>query len=135
MILTLDKSGERADAALARLCPDLTRSAAQKLLEQGAVLCGGRPLKKNDKLRQGDILDSAAVMLRPGGRLVYSTCTLNTIENEGVVEAFLQENSDYTLEKLPLPAVFPENTTGMLALVPGEYDTDGFFIAKLRRKA
>ncbi|MBQ9968108.1 MAG: RluA family pseudouridine synthase [Oscillospiraceae bacterium] len=57
MLLTLDKSGERADAALARLCPALTRSAAQKLLEQGAVLCGGRALKKNDKLQAGDVLE------------------------------------------------------------------------------
>jgi 16S rRNA (cytosine967-C5)-methyltransferase len=54
-------------------------------------------------------------------------------ENEGVVETFLKENPGYSLEKLPLPAAFPENATGMLALVPGEYDTDGFFIAKLRR--
>ena len=53
MILTADQTGERADAALARLCPDLTRSAAQKLLESGAVTCGGRPLKKNEKLTAG----------------------------------------------------------------------------------
>ena len=57
MLLTLDKSGERADAALARLCPELTRSAAQKLLEQGAVQCGGKTLKKNDKLQEGDVLE------------------------------------------------------------------------------
>lgn len=57
MILTLDKSGERADAALARLCPELSRSAAQKLLEQGAVQCSGKTLKKNDKLQSGDILE------------------------------------------------------------------------------
>ena len=57
MILTADKSGERADAALARLCPDLTRSAAQKLLESGAVTCDGRILKKNDKLQAGDQLE------------------------------------------------------------------------------
>ena len=54
-------------------------------------------------------------------------------ENEQVVEGLLKENKEYSLEKLPLPAIFPENTTGMLTLVPGEYDTDGFFIAKLRR--
>ena len=57
MILTLDRSGERADAALARLCPELTRSAAQKLLEQGEVLRDGKPLKKNDKLAEGDMLE------------------------------------------------------------------------------
>jgi len=57
MILTADKAGERADAALARLCPDLTRSAAQKLLEAGAVTVDGKPLKKNDKLKVGDRLE------------------------------------------------------------------------------
>lgn len=57
MFLTADKPNERADAALARLCPQLSRSAAQKLLEQGEVICGGRALKKNDKLQPGDILE------------------------------------------------------------------------------
>ena len=79
------------------------------------------------------ILKNQARYVRPGGVLLYSTCTLVHGENEGVVEAFLKENPEYSLEKLPLPAAFPENTDGMLALVPGEYDTDGFFIAKLRR--
>jgi len=79
------------------------------------------------------ILKNQARYVRPGGVLLYSTCTLVHGENEGVVEAFLKENPEYSLEKLPLPAIFPENTDGMLALVPGEYDTDGFFIAKLRR--
>ena len=79
------------------------------------------------------ILKNQARYVRPGGVLLYSTCTLVHGENEGIVEAFLKDNSDFSLEKLPLPAAFPENTTGMLALVPGEYDTDGFFIAKLRR--
>ena len=57
MILIADRTGERADAALARLCPDLTRSAAQKLLENGLVTCRGKALKKNDKLTEGDELD------------------------------------------------------------------------------
>jgi 16S rRNA (cytosine967-C5)-methyltransferase len=52
-----------------------------------------------------------------------------------VVEAFLKHHPDFVIEKLPLPGNFPINESGMLALVPGEYDTDGFFIAKLRRKA
>ena len=84
---------------------------------------------------QLQILKNQAQYVKPGGTLLYSTCTLVRAENEGVVEAFLKEYPDFSLEKLPLPAAFPENSTGMLALVPGEYDTDGFFIAKLRRKA
>ena len=81
------------------------------------------------------ILKNQARYVKPGGILMYSTCTLVRAENEGVVESFLQENKDYDLEPLPLPAVFPKNESGMLALVPGEYDTDGFFIARMRRKA
>ena len=81
------------------------------------------------------ILTNQARYVKPGGVLLYSTCTLVRKENEGVVERFLAENPAFTLEPLPLPAVFPENTTGMLALVPGEYDTDGFFICRMRRKA
>ena len=84
---------------------------------------------------QLEILKNQASYVRPGGVLLYSTCTLLKAENEGVVEAFLRENTDFYLEKLPLPHNFPENETGMLALVPGQYDTDGFFIARLRRNA
>ncbi len=83
---------------------------------------------------QLQILKNQACYVRPGGVLLYSTCTLVREENEGVLEAFLRECPDFTLESLHLPAVFPKNTSGMLALVPGEYDTDGFFIGKLRRK-
>ena len=84
---------------------------------------------------QLQILCNQATYVRPGGVLLYSTCTLVRSENEGVVEAFLEKFPNYCLELLPLPDVFPKNESGMLALVPGEYDTDGFFIARLRRKA
>ena len=81
------------------------------------------------------ILRNASRYVKPGGILLYSTCTLVWEENEGNVRRFLELEKDFCLEKLALPPVFPENTTGMLALVPGQYDTDGFFIARLRRKA
>ena len=84
---------------------------------------------------QLQILKAQAKMVKPGGVLIYSTCTLVRRENEGVVEKFLKSNPDFYTEPLPLPAVFPKNETGWLALVPGEYDTDGFFICRLRRKA
>ena len=83
---------------------------------------------------QLQILKNQASYVKPGGTLLYSTCTLVRAENEGVVERFLKENTEFYLEALELPQAFPKNTNGMLALVPGEYDTDGFFIAKLRRK-
>ena len=94
-------------------------------------------LKEMEKLPalQQQILWNQARYVRPGGVLLYSTCTLVWQENEGMVEAFLRQHPDFYLEPLALPAPFPENTTGMLALVPGEYNTDGFFIARLRRKS
>ena len=82
---------------------------------------------------QLQILKNQARYVRPGGVLIYSTCTLVRRENEGVVEKFLKTNPEFSLEPLKLPAQFGENTTGMLTLVPGEHDTDGFFIARLRR--
>ena len=81
------------------------------------------------------ILKNQARYVKPGGTLIYSTCTLLRRENETVVEAFLSDHKEYSLEPLPLPDVFPKNESGMLALVTGQYDTDGFFIARLRRKA
>lgn len=83
---------------------------------------------------QLEILKNQSRYVKPGGILMYSTCTLVRKENEGVVEKFLKQNTDFALEPLTLPAVFPENTTGMLTLVPGQYETDGFFICRLRRK-
>ena len=81
------------------------------------------------------IARNQAKYVKKGGILLYSTCTLVRRENEGVVEKFLKAEPDFYLEPLPLPDPFPVNVSGMLALVPGEYDTDGFFIARLRRKA
>ena len=49
MTLTLDKTGERLDAALARLVPSLSHSQAQRLIEQGAVTHGGRPVTKSSQ--------------------------------------------------------------------------------------
>jgi len=83
---------------------------------------------------QQEIINNAARYVKPGGLLIYSTCTLVRAENEDVVGQFLKTHPNFTPEALPLPPVFPKNESGMLALVPGEYDTDGFFICRLRRK-
>lgn len=56
LTLTADRAGERADQLLARLLPELTRSAAQRLLEDGRVTCGGQAVKKNYKTAPGDVL-------------------------------------------------------------------------------
>ena len=57
LLLTADRAGERADQLIARLVPELTRSAAQRLLEEGAVTLSGAPVKKNYKTAPGDVLE------------------------------------------------------------------------------
>jgi len=93
-------------------------------------------LKEMEKLPQlqWQILLNQADYVKPGGTLMYSTCTLVRAENEGMLERFLEARKDFYLEPLSLPENFPKNETGYLTLVPGEYDTDGFFISRLRRK-
>lgn len=81
------------------------------------------------------ILDNQARYVRPGGVLLYSTCTILRRENQDVVEKFLMNHPDFTRENLPLPEVIENDGSGMLTLLPGKYDTDGFFICKLRRKS
>ena len=89
-------------------------------------------MRELPRLQQA-ILRNVSRYVKPGGTLLYSTCTLVERENEAVLERFLKTNSDFFLEKLPLPGAFPDNN-GTLRLIPGQFDTDGFFIARLRRK-
>ena len=71
--------------------------------------------------RQKEILDNAAVMLKPGGVIVYSTCTFSREENEDVIEHFLESHSDFTLEE-------------MERFWPHKVDGEGHFVAKLVRR-
>lgn len=81
---------------------------------------------------QKDILENVARYVRPGGVLLYATCTLLPRENGEVVEAFLAKEKRFTLESFTLPG--PIGTApGMLTLWPHRHGTDGFFMAKLRR--
>jgi len=81
------------------------------------------------------ILENQSAYVKKGGVLLYSTCTVLKAENEEIVKAFLAKHGDFYTEPLDLPEVFSKNETGMLTLIPGDYDTDGFFICRLRRKA
>lgn len=71
--------------------------------------------------RQKEILDNAAVMLKPGGVIVYSTCTFSREENEDVIEHFLERHPDFTLEE-------------MERFWPHKVDGEGHFVAKLVRR-
>lgn len=87
--------------------------------------------------RQKGILACAARMVRPGGRLVYSTCTFNLLENEGVIGDFLTHHPDWE----PLAFTLPigggktlEAPDGLLHLYPHQLRGEGHFVALLHRK-
>ena len=82
--------------------------------------------------RQAEILDRAAEMLRPGGRLVYSTCTFNRLENEGSVESFLDRHPEFHPEPFAVP-VAGDAPGGMLRAWPHRLSGDGHFVARLRK--
>lgn len=71
--------------------------------------------------RQKEILDNAAVMLKPGGTIVYSTCTFSKEENEDVIEYFLERHPDFTIEE-------------MERFWPHKVDGEGHFVAELVRR-
>lgn len=82
------------------------------------------------------ILNNAARYLKKGGLLVYSTCTLNSYENEGVLFDFLKENPDFELIDINdfLPPQIKSTNTGCITLLPHIHETDGFFISLMKRK-
>ena len=82
--------------------------------------------------RQADILDSAAKLLKSGGRLVYSTCTFAPEENELAVEAFLQKHPEFSAENVDAPWFTPAGE-GMFRLWPHKLLGEGHFAAVLRK--
>ena len=88
-------------------------------------------------VKQAAILDAAAKMVRPGGRVVYATCSLLTAENDAIVDAFLASHPDFTLT--PASAVLAKHGIALdgdlLRLLPHQHNTDGFFAAVLDKKA
>lgn len=82
--------------------------------------------------RQESILDAASVMLKPGGRLVYSTCTFSMDENEGQIESFLGRHGDFHLiEEKPFKGMKEDKS--MLRIWPQDGWGEGHFIAVLER--
>ena len=90
---------------------------------------------------QKQILRNAAAYVKPGGILLYSTCTVNPRENEETAE-WLCRNFPFVPESMCayLTKELPEDLrkaaeTGMVQLLPGIHESDGFFFARLRRKS
>lgn len=82
---------------------------------------------------QKAILDNAQRYVRPGGVLLYSTCTVLCRENEQVAEDFLARHPDFKGEDFTLPGAIGTSEGGMMTLWPHRHGTDGFFICKLRK--
>lgn len=86
---------------------------------------------------QASILKTASDYVKPGGTLVYSTCTINRQENLDVVIDFLEKNADFRFEPIELTngvQISATQENGYLELYPNIHGTDGFFMAKLVRK-
>jgi len=83
---------------------------------------------------QADVLRRAAELVKPGGALVYATCSVLPAENEAQVEAFLAQSPRFRLEPIKARKAVPEAalSNGMLRVAPHTHGTDGFFGAVLR---
>lgn len=88
---------------------------------------------------QYTILDNIHNLLKPGGVLVYSTCTLEYEENQSIINEFLAKHPDFSLDNMitdQLLALTPRLVgEGMLQILPHHYQSDGFFITRLRKQA
>ncbi|MGF1513016.1 MAG: 16S rRNA (cytosine(967)-C(5))-methyltransferase [Elainellaceae cyanobacterium] len=88
---------------------------------------------------QGELLHRAADWVKPGGVMVYATCTLHPLENEQVVQQFLAAHDRWSIETPDIPNVSPDaqsrwrSPEGWLKIWPHREQMDGFFVARLRR--
>ena len=82
---------------------------------------------------QSKILNNVAQYVKPGGILLYSTCTLRREENQDRVEEFLARHPEFHRESFSLPLPVGKIEDGMLTLWPHQTNTDGFFIARFRK--
>lgn len=83
---------------------------------------------------QSRILDVSAGYVKSGGKLIYSTCTINTEENLNQIHRFLEVNTDFKLKQIELPGgkiISGKQKEGYIELYPHIHGTDGFFIANM----
>ena len=80
---------------------------------------------------QYEILKASVKYLKPGGVLVYSTCTLNPDENERITDKFISEHDGFSYEPFSVGSL--DATDGKITLLPHKHGTDGFYVAKLRK--
>jgi 16S rRNA (cytosine967-C5)-methyltransferase len=141
-----DAAGDRRGAMFDRVLVDPPCSGLGTLQARADLRWRVTPAAIGEMARsQAAILAAGADALRPGGVLVYSTCTISPTENEHVVTTFLDSHADFSLDDLAseLPAFAPGRPTsdlphpaqavGTVLTLPHRDRTAGFFIARLRR--
>ena len=84
---------------------------------------------------QRNIIEQAGRYVRPGGMLLYSTCTVRKEENEDVARTFLLAHPEFSPEPFAVPAGLDLKNEGYATLLPQKHAADGFFICKLRSHA
>ncbi len=84
---------------------------------------------------QAEMLDAAALLVKPGGALIYSTCSLEIEENDAQIEAFLARFPAFATEKAPETLAGAATPQGWLQTFPHRHGVDGMFAAKLRRSS
>ncbi|MWV45130.1 16S rRNA (cytosine(967)-C(5))-methyltransferase RsmB [Paenibacillus sp. HJL G12] len=85
---------------------------------------------------QRELLDSVSSLLRVGGILVYSTCTIDPEENEGTVQHFLKSHPDFRVAQdssVEWAKLHADNQCAGVQILPQDYHSDGFYIARLER--
>lgn len=92
------------------------------------------PMERLPEL-QAAILENQARYVRPGGVLIYSTCTVLQRENQAVAKEFLNKHPEFVPETVEFPRNSGIPAGAMTTLLPCDHGTDGFFICKLRRQA
>lgn len=85
---------------------------------------------------QRQMLNAVAGLVKPGGILVYSTCTIEREENQRAVAEFLRDHAEFVAEPFEVPALesLPQAGGAGVQILPNQFGSDGFYIARLRRR-
>lgn len=123
------------DQIAARVLVDAPCSGLGTLGKRPDIRWRQTPLKGEELARlQGELLEKAATWVKPGGILVYATCTLNPLENEAVIRSFLNRQPNWQIVPPSDPGAAFAEPSGLIKVWPHRYDMDGFFMVKLQKK-